>query len=72
MALALERWHRDPRVDVAIQYTFREDSAFPVGLADPRLTRTYPTYDLWRAWGARESESDAPPPRPAACARAER
>lgn len=63
----LDRWAADPRVDVAFQYTFREDTAYPVGLADAALTRTYPTYDLWAAWGAREP-SDGPPPRPAACA----
>ena len=53
MALALRRWGRDPRVEAAFQYTFREDSEFPVGLADPRLTRLYPVYDLWRGWSVR-------------------
>jgi hypothetical protein len=59
-AAALDRWAKDPRVDVAFQYTFREDTAYPVGLADAGLTRTYPAYDLWKAWGARAP--DAPPP----------
>jgi hypothetical protein len=63
----LDRWAADPRVDAAFQYTFREDTAYPVGLVDAALTRTYPTYDLWAAWGAR-APSDGPPPRPAACA----
>jgi len=63
----LRRWADDPRVDAALQYTFREDSAYPVGLADDALTRTYPTYDLWVAWGAR-APSDPPPALPAACA----
>ena len=35
---ALRRWDVDPRVDAAFQYTFREDPAFPVGLADAGLT----------------------------------
>jgi hypothetical protein len=48
MATALRRWSRDRSVDAAFQYTFREDTAFPVGLADPGLSRTYPVYDLWR------------------------
>lgn len=61
MADRLRRWHRDPRVPLAIQYTFREDTLFPVGLADAALTRTYPTYPLWRAWGRREGP-DAPAP----------
>jgi hypothetical protein len=63
----LRRWAADPRVDAAFQYTFREDTAYPVGLADAGLTRLYPTYDLWFAWGAREP-SDPAPARPGACA----
>jgi hypothetical protein len=47
MAAALQRWAKDPRVDAAFQYTYREDEAFPVGLADQGLTRSYPTYGLW-------------------------
>jgi hypothetical protein len=66
MDVLLRRWAADPRVDVAIQYTFRDDTAYPVGLADPGLTRTYPAYDLWRAWGAR-APSDPPPALPASC-----
>jgi hypothetical protein len=50
LAAALGRWSADPQVDAAFQYTFREDPAFLVGLADAALTRTYPTYDLLRAW----------------------
>jgi hypothetical protein len=64
---ALRRWADDPRVDAALQYTFREDRLYPVGLADAGLTRAYPTYDLWAAWGARRP-SDPPPALPAACA----
>jgi hypothetical protein len=64
----LRRWAQDPRVDVAFQYTFREDTAYPVGLADADLTRAYPTYDLWRAWGGTRAPTAAPPALPAACA----
>ena len=63
----LLRWYADPRADLALQYTFREDPAFTVGLADPRLRRLYPSYALWRAWSQRSSSSDPPPPLPAAC-----
>ncbi|HEX2398195.1 MAG TPA: hypothetical protein VHI73_08645 [Solirubrobacteraceae bacterium] len=63
----LLRWYGDPRIDLALQYTFREDPAFTVGLADPRLRRLYPAYALWRAWGLRRSSSDPPPPLPLAC-----
>ncbi len=46
-AAALARWSRDRRVEAAFQYTFRDDTAFPVGLSDARLTRVYPSYPLW-------------------------
>jgi hypothetical protein len=59
MATALRRWARDPLVDAAFQYTFREDTAFPVGLADPGLSRAYPVYELWRAWGRRRGSARA-------------
>ncbi len=61
MNVALTDWYKNPRVDVAFQYTFREDDLFPVGLVDPGLTKTYPTFFLWRAWGQR-SNAAAPPP----------
>lgn len=48
MAAALRAWRRAPRVDVALQYSFREDPAFPVGLADAALTRLYAPYGAWR------------------------
>ena len=63
----LRRWHRDPQVAAAFQYTFREDLAFPVGLADAGLTRTYPTFELWKAWGGGNRDVDAPPPSIRAC-----
>jgi hypothetical protein len=62
----LRRWAADPRVQAVFQYTFREDVAYPVGLADAALKRAYPTYDLLRAWGARAP--DGPPAAlPASC-----
>jgi hypothetical protein len=64
LSALLRRWHRDDRVDAAFQYTFREDTAFPVGLADAALTRTYPTYDLWRAWGGTRAPDDPAPVGP--------
>ena len=47
-AAALRRWSRDPRVQDVFQYEFRDAPDFPVGLADPGLTRTYPVYDVYR------------------------
>jgi hypothetical protein len=64
---ALRRWDADPRVDAAFQYTFRDDPAFPVGLADARLDTTFPTYSLWRAWGGSRVPTGPPPGLPAAC-----
>jgi hypothetical protein len=63
----LLRWYADPRTDVALQYTFREDPAFTVGLADPRLRRLYPGYSLWHAWGQRPSAASPPPALPSVC-----
>jgi hypothetical protein len=50
----LRRWYLDPKVDVAFQYTIREDPAYPVGLADDRLTRAYPVFELWRRLARRD------------------
>jgi hypothetical protein len=61
----LRRWWADPKVTAAFQYTLREDPNFPVGLAS--ADRTYPTFALWRAWGARAKPTDPPPQLPAAC-----
>ncbi len=63
----LLRWYHDPRVDAVFQYTFREDTLFPVGLADAGLTRLYPSYYLWRAWGGSRVPSAAPPTVPPQC-----
>jgi len=49
MAQALRIWADDPRVDAAFQYTFRADTAFDVGLADPGLTAARPAYGAWLA-----------------------
>jgi hypothetical protein len=65
---ALRRWDVDPRVQAAFQYTFRDDPAFPVGLADAGLTHTWPAYDEWLAWGGDRPPSGPAPDLPAACA----
>lgn len=63
MASALAEWARDPRVDAAFQYTFREDAAFPVGLADAALKRLHPSYRAWRAYAGGVTRA---PPQPCA------
>jgi len=62
MDAALRDWEADERVDVAIQYTFREDTAFPVGLADATLAEERPAYRAWLAWGARDPAAGSPVP----------
>ncbi len=64
-AARLERWNADPRIQAVFQYTFRDDTAYPVGLADPRLEALYPTARLWQAWA--DARGEAPAPRPAGC-----
>jgi hypothetical protein len=64
---ALRRWDLDPRVEAAFQYTFRDDPSFPVGLADVGLTRTWPAYDEWLAWGGDRPPAGPPPDLPPAC-----
>jgi hypothetical protein len=59
----LERWYRDPEVTAAMQYTFREDDEFRMGLADSALRRALPALAEWRAWGGeRRPEPSSRPP----------
>ena len=63
-----ERWYRDPRVTVAVQYTLREDPVFPTGLVTTDLTRAYPALKEWQQWGLRARERpEDPPPAKARC-----
>jgi hypothetical protein len=57
----LRAWYRDPRVTLAVQYTFREDDQFPTGLVTTDLARARPALREWRAWGRREDPADPPP-----------
>jgi hypothetical protein len=65
--VALRRWDKDPRVDAAIQYTFRDDPIFPVGLADAKLDKEWPAYQLFKAWGGARNPDAPPPALPKAC-----
>jgi hypothetical protein len=66
-AALLERLDDDPRVQTAFQFSLRDDTAYPVGLFDPELTRSYPTLGLWQAWSNAARQDGAPPRRPAGC-----
>jgi hypothetical protein len=59
LAGALRLWAADPRVGAVFQYTFREDTAFRVGLADISLEQLRPAYAAWRA--AADGRPDAAP-----------
>jgi hypothetical protein len=65
--VAMRRWDDDPQVDAAFQYTFRDDPVFPVGLADAKLTKTWPAYDLFAAWGGERKPDGPAPALPQAC-----
>ncbi len=65
--VTLRRWNRDPRVDAVFQYTFRDDPVFPVGLVDAKLTKTWPAYDLFKAWGGERRPDDPAPALPESC-----
>ena len=66
--VSLRRWNEDPRVRAAIQYTFRDDPVFPVGLADAKLTKEWPAYQLFKAWGGTRDADGPAPALPQACA----
>lgn len=61
MSAALRSWARNPRVDAAFQYTFRESRAYPVGLISSSLRDTYRSY---RAWFAFAGGPETVPPDP--------
>jgi len=69
VAALLRRFHADPQVTAAFQYTLREDDRFRTGLVATDLSRAYPVLGLWRAWGgeARPSPDDPPPGDGRAC-----
>ncbi|HXB14242.1 MAG TPA: hypothetical protein VNV44_00730 [Solirubrobacteraceae bacterium] len=56
LAGQLQAWSRDPRVAAVMQYSFREDPAYPVGLLDAGLGHVYMTYRLWSAWASGSPE----------------
>ena len=65
MDTALRAWEADPRVDVAVQYTFREDPAFRVGLADPALSARAAVVRGVARMGRGPRPAGPPPPVPA-------
>jgi hypothetical protein len=68
LAEQLLRWSGDPRVGAVLQYTFRDDPAFPVGVVDAQLAHAYPSYRLWLAWARARTAGEPPPRAQSACA----
>jgi len=56
-------WEADPRVGAVFQFSFRDDPAFPVGLASSDLLRAHPVYGMWRALSEARA-AGRPPPAP--------
>ena len=54
-------WYENPRVTLAVQYTFREDDLFPTGLVTTDLEQARPALREWQAWGARPTPASPPP-----------
>ncbi len=63
----LARWYHHPRITDALQYSVRDDAAFPTGLLDESLRQTYPVADAWVAWGGARAPDAAPPSVPDRC-----
>ncbi len=65
LAAQTGKWHSDPRVEAIFQYEFRDDPAFPVGVASADLSRLRSTYRVWLAL-SRAPEGASPVSTPTA------
>lgn len=52
LGVQLLRWWADPRVKAVLQYTFRDDPDYPVGLSSADLSHVFRTYRLWQRLAA--------------------
>jgi hypothetical protein len=68
LAQQLQGWVADPRVKAILQYSFREDPAFPVGLLSADLSHVYPAYRLWLLYTRASAEGLPLPSQAALCA----
>jgi hypothetical protein len=68
LAAQLDRWAADPRVRAVLQYSFREDPAFPVGLLSADLAHVYPAYRLWLLYARAIAQGRPVPAQAALCA----
>jgi hypothetical protein len=68
LASQLHRWSADPRVEAILQYSFRDDPAFPVGLLSADLSRVRADYQLWLLYARARARGQPPPPAARLCA----
>jgi hypothetical protein len=68
LASQLLDWEHDPRVGAILQYSFREDPAFPVGLLSADLSHVYPAYRLWSVYEQDRARGELPSSSAALCA----
>ena len=68
LAKQLVRWAHDQRIGAVLQYSFREDPAFPVGLLSADLTHTYPAYGVWLRYTRMRVRGQLPASADALCA----
>ena len=68
LAAQLQRWTADPRVQAILQYTFRDDPAFPVGLLSADLAHVRADYRLWLLYTQARAQAKEPPQPAQLCA----
>ncbi len=61
-------WYSDPRVAAILQFSFRDDPAFPVGLISSDLSHAYRVYGMWLKLAKARAAGLAPPTPAQACA----
>jgi hypothetical protein len=68
LASQLAGWVSDARVEAILQYTFREDPAYPVGLISADLSHIYPAYALWLRYARARAQGQPLPSSSTLCA----
>jgi hypothetical protein len=68
LAEQLDGWTQDPRVEAILQYSFREDPAFPVGLVSADMSHIYPAYRVWVSYARARARGSTPPVPGSVCA----
>ena len=53
-------WYADPRVRAVLQFSFRDDPAFPVGMISSDLSHRFPVYGMWQALAEARAQGVSP------------